>query len=240
MSYRIRNWRKFQHFKDRRPPWIKVHKEILDQRDINAISDRSFRVLIGLWLLASEDEEMQGGLPEIADIAFRLRMPERDLLKAFQELTPFLECDDISAISARYQVDDPETETETETYTETETETETVKNGTITAKQVQAVVDYWNAQAVLPTARGISEKRDKAIRALLKDTATRNCWKDSIDAVTTSEFHLGKNERGWKITFDWWARPEKVLQFAERGKRERVDKHGNAVTIETDVDELGF
>jgi len=105
---------------------------------------------------------------------------------------------------------------------------------------VQAVVDYWNAQAALPAARGISAKRDKAIRGILKDAATRDCWQDSIDAVTTSEFHLGKNERGWKITFDWWARPEKVLQFAERGKRERVDKHGNAVTIETDVDELGF
>ena len=115
---KIRNWHDFQHFKDRTPPWIKLHKTILDQRDINAISDCSFRVLIGLWLLASEDHAMQGNLPSVDDIAFRLRMSNTAINKALQELKPFLIQDDINAISTRYQSDDPETETETETETE--------------------------------------------------------------------------------------------------------------------------
>ena len=169
MTYRIRNWNEFQHFKDRMPPWIKLHKRILDQRDINVISDRSFRVLIGLWLLASEDKEMQGGLPEIADIAFRLRMPERDLLKAFQELTPFLERDDINAISTRYQVDEPETETETYTETEGETE-ERAREGKpkqqklpgtqrMPFKDRAAACGYWDFHRLYPEHRRIDPKR---------------------------------------------------------------------------------
>lgn len=116
---RIRNWSEFQHFKDRRPPWIKLHRSILEQRDINVISDCSFRVLIGLWLLASEDEEMQGRLPDIPEIAFRLRMEEAKVSSSIQELTHFLDDVDITMISERYQLDVPETETEAEAEAET-------------------------------------------------------------------------------------------------------------------------
>ena len=27
---RIKNWNRFQHFKDRKPPWIKLYRDILD------------------------------------------------------------------------------------------------------------------------------------------------------------------------------------------------------------------
>lgn len=110
----IKNWNKFQHFKDRKPPWIKLHRDILEQRDISAISDRSFRVLIGLWLLASEDVDMKGGLPSVDDMVFRLRIDKCIIIKALDELKPFLILDDISAISEGYQVDSLEEEGEVE------------------------------------------------------------------------------------------------------------------------------
>lgn len=112
MIMKIKNWKTFQHFKDRRPPWIKLHREMLDQRDINMISDRSFRLLINLWLLASEDKAMDGNLPEIEDIAFRLRIKEEEIIVSLHELTPWVEQDDIIVISGQYQVVPPETETE--------------------------------------------------------------------------------------------------------------------------------
>ena len=82
------------------------------------ISDCAFRVLVGLWLLASEDEEMQGGLPDVDDVSFRLRIDKTKVTNALKELEPWL---DIDVISERYQVDAPETETETEVETEVET-----------------------------------------------------------------------------------------------------------------------
>ena len=112
---RIKNWNQHQHFKDRNPPWIKLHREILDRRDISVISDRSFRTLVSLWLLASEDKQLLGNLPPIEDIAFRLRTSISNLLKDLEELKDFILDYDINAISTRYQNESPETETETET-----------------------------------------------------------------------------------------------------------------------------
>ena len=112
---KIQNWSKFQHFKDRRPPWIKLHRDILDQRDIMSISACAFRLLSCLWLLASEDEKMDGNLPPVEDIAFRIRMPVSEILKLLQELVPWVQQYDIEVISDRYQDVPPERERESET-----------------------------------------------------------------------------------------------------------------------------
>ena len=117
---RIKNWKEFQHFKDRSPPWIKLHKNILDNRDIGVLSDKAFRVLVLIWLLASEDKQKIGSLPSVEDIAFRLRMDKSMIIKCLGELDNFLISSDIKPISRRYQLDVPETETETEGETEKE------------------------------------------------------------------------------------------------------------------------
>jgi len=114
MTMVIRNWKKFQHFKDRRPPWIKLHREMLENRDMVSLSDKAFRVLIGLWLLASEDPNGNGELPNPEDIAFRLRISKSCVDKALGELVSFVHQDDITVISEGYQVVPPEVEVETE------------------------------------------------------------------------------------------------------------------------------
>lgn len=99
----IRNWHEFQHFKNRCPPWIKLHRRMLDQRDIMTLSPEAFRFLVCLWLMASEDKAMKGTLPSESDISFRLRISESkccDLLKQV----------DIFLISEGYHTDAPETE----------------------------------------------------------------------------------------------------------------------------------
>lgn len=113
---KIKNWNEFQHFKDRSPPWIKLYRENLYRRDIMSLSDRNFKILICLWMLASEDKDKSGNLPEISDIAFKLRLSESDVSKALQELHGFIDIDDSDLISTVYQHDAPETETEGETY----------------------------------------------------------------------------------------------------------------------------
>jgi len=105
MTYRIKNWEEFQHFKDRRPPWIKLHRKVLEQRDINMISDRSFRLLVNLWLLASEDPAMEGNLPPVKDIAWKLRIEESIVIEGLKELGEWVLHDDINMISDRYQDD---------------------------------------------------------------------------------------------------------------------------------------
>jgi len=118
---RIKNWPKFQHFKDRRPPWIKLYRELLDDDEYYRLAPHSAKVLTLLWLLASEDETMQGTLPPFHKIAFRLRLTEKALQSAVSELSHWLIQDDITMISPCHQLGPSETETykaETETKAE--------------------------------------------------------------------------------------------------------------------------
>ncbi len=117
---RVKNWDQFQHFKDRCPPWIKLYKDLLDDPDWHELSGDQAKVLVMLWLVASEDCGKEGGLPEIKKLAFRLRINEHKLKSYIQQLSHWLIHDDIATISERYQDDAPETETETEGETETD------------------------------------------------------------------------------------------------------------------------
>jgi hypothetical protein len=123
-NVKIKNWSKFQHFKDRRPPWVKLYRDLLDDPDWHELDAEAAKILVSLWLLASEDEEQEGNLPDAKRIAFRLRIPVSKVNQALTKLDHWLYHDDINAISERYQSDTPETETETETYTEKEKETD--------------------------------------------------------------------------------------------------------------------
>jgi hypothetical protein len=118
LTIKIKNWQKHQHFKDRRPPWIKLYRELLDDPDWHELNGDDAKLLIGMWLVASEDQDMNGALPDTKRLAFRLRISEKQLKQSLTRLSNYLIQDDISVISERYQVDAPETETETETETE--------------------------------------------------------------------------------------------------------------------------
>ena len=131
---KVKNWSQFQHFKDRKPPWIKLYRDILDDADFHALSDSAARCILMLWLLASEAKEYDGSLPSTKQIAFRLRMSEAKLKPLLVELSHYLRQDDIGAISGCHQSDAPETETETETERETETETDGAREKKPTAR----------------------------------------------------------------------------------------------------------
>lgn len=117
---KIKNWSKFQHFKDRRPPWIKLYRDLLDDMQWHQLDPLASKVLVTLWLLASEDQD--GCLPDIKTLAWRMRMTEKQILDCISKLSHWLEHDDDNVISERYQDDLPETEREIEKEKEVETE----------------------------------------------------------------------------------------------------------------------
>jgi len=80
-----KNWQEFQHYKDRSPPWIKLHRNILDNRDFHKLPVASRALAPMLWLLASEhDDGHINAAPE--EIAFRLRMSESSAKDALKPL----------------------------------------------------------------------------------------------------------------------------------------------------------
>jgi len=122
MKIQPKNWKKFQHYNKRNPPWIKLHKGLLDDYDFQCLQDASKALAISLWLLASEYQAGEIDL-SLRQICYRLRIAEDRFILSLNELEKqgFMDVyhDDASAMLARcYQYATPETETETETETE--------------------------------------------------------------------------------------------------------------------------
>lgn len=113
-----RNWQEFQHYKDRAPPWIKLHKKLLDDYEFQCLPVASRALAPMLWLIASEDENgrIDAG-PE--KLAFRLRLKLAEVDAALQPLVSsgfFVVVErDASAMLAEHKRDAmPETEREAE------------------------------------------------------------------------------------------------------------------------------
>lgn len=55
MRYRIKNWTRFQHYRDRNPPWIKLHVEILASADWVMLDDASKLLMIVCMIIGAKD-----------------------------------------------------------------------------------------------------------------------------------------------------------------------------------------
>ena len=54
MDYlQVKNWKQFQHYTDRNPPWIKLHNQLLDDYEFECLPDASKAHLLCIWMLAS-------------------------------------------------------------------------------------------------------------------------------------------------------------------------------------------
>jgi len=51
--FAVKGYDNFQHYKDRRPPWIKLYNTLLDDYEFGLLPDASKSHLIAIWLLAS-------------------------------------------------------------------------------------------------------------------------------------------------------------------------------------------
>lgn len=58
----MKNWFKYQHYRDRHPPWIKLHRTFLTDPAVQSLSDQDQFCLIKLWLAASDNE---GRVPDV-------------------------------------------------------------------------------------------------------------------------------------------------------------------------------
>lgn len=80
-----KNWHEFQHYKDRAPPWIKLHKGLLDNYEFQCLPVASRALAPMLWLLASENDKGEiDASPK--KLSFRLRITEREVNDALKPL----------------------------------------------------------------------------------------------------------------------------------------------------------
>lgn len=111
-----RGWEDFQHYKNRCPPWIKLHRDLLNDRVFMRLPTASKALAPLLWLLASEsaDGEFDGSIEELE---FRLRMPANEIaagLKALIDNGFFIVASGVLAACLRVAIPEGETEGERE------------------------------------------------------------------------------------------------------------------------------
>jgi hypothetical protein len=80
-----KNWGAFQHYKNRKPAWIKLHHGLLDDFTFSRLPVASKALAPLLWLLASEYQDGKITAP-IDELAFRLHMIPSDLAEALSPL----------------------------------------------------------------------------------------------------------------------------------------------------------
>lgn len=110
---RVKNLEKHQHYKDRRPPWIKLHAEVLDDYKFSRLQDASKAHLMLLWVLASRlDNRIPYDLPWITQQINATQPVDVDELVALEFIEVF--DDGSKTLAPRKQSAMPETEGETE------------------------------------------------------------------------------------------------------------------------------
>lgn len=123
-TIRICNWREFQHYKDRDPPWIKLHqRRLFPKRAWRELPGDPAKLLVDLWMLAAGTRDGELALA-LDDLAYQIRRPGARVGADLQVLegTAFVELStQMRAAASTAQADDaPEGEGETEGETEAE------------------------------------------------------------------------------------------------------------------------
>ena len=216
---KILNWQDFQHYKNRRPPWIKLYRALLDKKEWRALSDFSARLLVELWLLAAENNDGIIDLEPDA-LAWRLRYASNMLAKiesALQELATegFIEyASNMLAGCKQHAI--PEREVETEK------EGETKGPAKINWNEIKV---WWNALAPacgLPQVQRITDTRKRHYRSRLADYPDMKAIMEKELARLDSFVHEG----GW-MCFDWLMKSEanftKLAEGNYRGKQKRTE-----------------
>lgn len=120
----IKDWGRFQHYKGRKPPWIKLYRDLLDNWEYRAVDPQYRALLMDLWLLAAEDAGKV--LADCKQIAWRLRSTEVWIGGGLHVLADagFIGLPDgfaSTTLAERKHVATPETETDLEIREKTDT-----------------------------------------------------------------------------------------------------------------------
>jgi hypothetical protein len=193
-----KNWAVFQHYKDRLPPWIKLHREILNDRVFMGLPIASKALAPMMWLLASESKNgsFDGSLDELV---FRLHITSKEYQDGVKPLIDkgfFIVASGVLADCEQDAIPERETETETETKRET--------------KKIQAPdgvsSDVWESFVA----------QRKASRAVITETVIKSIQREANKAGWTLEQALAEcAARGWRgFKAEWVVEKQTATQKA--------------------------
>ena len=208
--------------------WIKLYHEILDDPKMGRLPDRLWRRVIELFLIAG-DYDQEGALPNVGDMAWRLRATDEELLSDLDELEQFgivslngaihvvtnfakrqaaaSDAERMRRYRDRNRFDGGEvTEGVTNCNTDTDTEEDTdIEEDTAPPSGFTELLDAlllaWSELfPKKPQPRRNTKSLQSKIRARLKENEFREHWMEALERASKSSFlHSGS----W-FTLQWF------------------------------------
>lgn len=187
----IKDLAKHQHYKDRNPPWIKLHRSVLSSYSVRCLQDASKAHLMLLWLLASG---MDNRIPY--DLAFITEMIgattpvdiEELVLQGFIEVSQ----DDGKPLASREQVATPE-ERRGETQKQPASQERYAFMGKVrpvwleayggeipkgAARDLESLVKEWGIEKVVANLRNYTRRTEAPFASVPKFKSTFGTWGD--------------------------------------------------------------
>jgi hypothetical protein len=223
MEYlRIKNWDKFQHYRNRTPPWIKLHRDLLNDYDFSCLQDASKLQIMLIWLLASQLDNKIPNDP--AWVRLRIHVDDKVDLNALIKCG-FLEYASNTLADCNQSAI---VETETEAYKE-ETEREEAPPKKTAARRKR-----------LPDAWKLTEK----LRTYCQTKRPDLDPDDTAEGFINFWLGDGRTKADWDRAFMTWVRnekprrnngtrkPETAVQARQRRNREAIERanRGEGVT----------
>lgn len=237
-----KDWREFQHYKDRNPPWIRLHKSLLDNYEFQCLPVASKALAPMLWLIASDFTD--GVIDaDIKKLAFRLRQSETEIAAALKPLIDngffVLEGDASDALADCKQSAVPET---LQSITETEVSEEAKASSSSATPTVPCPYDdiveaFHAALPMLPRCRLSTPARQRAMRSrwawVLRTTkpggerratnaAEGLAWfRDYFARAAENDFITGRlkpgaGHEGWRCDIDFLLTDRGLKQVIEK------------------------
>jgi len=219
MHMQPKNWATFQHYKDRCPPWIKLHRDLLNDREFMRLPLASKALAPLLWLLASESKDgtFDGSLDELV---FRLHITEKEYKEGIKPLIDkgfFVS--DSTMLATSKQTAIPETEREAETETKRETKTEAPEG--VSAEVWDSFVKQRKAKRAQITnlvIKGIQVEADKAgwtLEDALREVVVRNWQSFKADWVKDKQTHTERLSTTMSVLTNGLTTPKKPFWQTE-------------------------
>ncbi len=198
--FSVKNWERFQHYKDRDPPWVKLYRDLLTSESWVLGTDLSRVVQVASTLLAPRYSNQIPLRFDLLKRVMSLECKEAEFERAIRHLvnTGFLE---IQGVTEPQKVVEQSASTTLATCT-SETEQRRAEEIRSDKNSVELKLDdgpaervfaHWAQEHKHPQAR-LDPKRRRVIEAALKSFSEAQLC-DSISGYRNSPHHMGENER---------------------------------------------
>jgi hypothetical protein len=222
MKYRIKGWLNYQHYKDRCPPWIKLHHALLTSEVWVMGTDATRTLAIASMLLAARNEANDGtfnGDPEyIKRFAYLNTAPcfkqliEYDFIEVLQDASDVLaECNtEQSRAEQRREEKEKRQSKEEKALVASDA-------GRPDCPHQEIINLYHEHLPELAAIKSWTEKRKKNLQSRWREDEKRQSldyWKRFFVYVSQSDFLMGRKTE-WRADLEWLVNSSNFVKVIE-------------------------